>query len=90
MYSLLMNHVLPPERGGASALNYLFLSLANAAAAAAAGELFARFGYPPVLGVIAVLAVGAALLFKLLLGQSSVSPAFPATTHQSDQKVTTS
>jgi len=90
MYSLLMNHVLPSERGGASALNFLFLSLSNAAAAAAAGELFARFGYPPVLGGIAALAVGAALLFKLLLGRSSPAAALPAIMHQSDQKVTTS
>jgi MFS family permease len=71
MYSLLMDQILPSERSGASALNFLVVSLANAAAAAASGESFARFGYPPVLGVIAVLAVASALLFKLLLGQNT-------------------
>lgn len=90
MYSLLMNQLLPSERSGASALNFLFLSLANAAAAVVAGESFARFGYPPVLAVIAGLAVAAALLFKLLLGRNNVCRAFPADLHQSDQKVTIS
>jgi MFS family permease len=72
MYSLLMNQVPPSERSGASALNFLVLSLANAAAAVASGETFARFGYPPVLAMVALLAVAAALLFKLLLGRNAV------------------
>lgn len=77
MYSLLMNEVLPAERSSASALNFFVISLASAIAAAFAGQGFARFGYPAVIGVTAVVAVLAALLFWLLLGTrtTEVAPA---------------
>ena len=67
MYSLLMNKVTPSQRSGASAMNFLVVSLAQAIAAAAAGASFARFGYPVVLGAIAAIALIAALMFRALL-----------------------
>jgi hypothetical protein len=42
-------------------------ALAGSAATAAAGVLFTRFGYPPVLLGIAIAAVATALLFLLLI-----------------------
>lgn len=70
--SLLMNHVPPAQRGGASALNFLVIFLVQAVAAAVAGTAFARFGYPVVLGVVAGVALAAALCFRLLLGKFSL------------------
>src|SRR4029077_1249391 len=67
MYSLLMNKVTPSHRSGASAMNFLVVSLSQAIAAAAAGASFARFGYPVVLGTIAAIALMAALMFRVLL-----------------------
>jgi MFS family permease len=72
MYMLLMNKMAPSERNGASAWNSLVISLAQAVAAVAAGASFTRFGYPKVLAVTAVVALGAAALSRLLLGHSSV------------------
>jgi MFS family permease len=72
MYSLLMNQVKPAEQTGASALNFLVISLAQAIAAAAAGDSFARFGYPAVIGVTAGVALAAAFLFRLLLGNAAL------------------
>jgi MFS family permease len=69
MYTLLMNQVSASEQTGASALNFLVISSAQAIAAAAAGASFARFGYPAVLCVIAGVALAAALLFRVLLGK---------------------
>jgi predicted MFS family arabinose efflux permease len=81
MFSLLMTRVAPTERSGASALNFLVISSANAIAAAAAGLSFARFGYPVVLAAIAGLALIAAFLFRTLLGNEvSVSPQHSTTT----------
>jgi hypothetical protein len=40
-------------------------ALAGSAATAGAGILFTRFGYPPVLGGIALLALTVAILFRL-------------------------
>ncbi len=70
MYSLLMSRVTPSEQTGASTLNFLVISLAQAIAAAAAGASFVRFGYPAVLSVTAGLALAAAFLFRMLLGKS--------------------
>lgn len=70
MYSLLMNSVPEAERSSASALNVLVMSAVQAAAAAAAGISFARFGYPAVLAVIAGIVVLAACSFHLLLGDT--------------------
>jgi MFS family permease len=67
MYTLLMNKTAPSERNRASALNFLVISLSQALAAAVAGASFARFGYPAVLSVTAVVALAAAALSHLLL-----------------------
>ncbi len=70
MYSLLMSEVAPSERSGASAMNFLVISVAQAIAAFASGNAFARFGYPAVIGVTAGVALLAAVVFRLLLGNS--------------------
>jgi predicted MFS family arabinose efflux permease len=70
MYSLLMNQVKPAEQSGASALNFLVISLAQAIAAVVAGDLFARLGYPAVISVTAGVALVAAFSFRLLLGNA--------------------
>jgi MFS family permease len=78
MYTLLMNKMAPAERNGASALNYLVISVSQSLAASTAGASFTRFGYPAVLCVTAVVALAAAALSRLLLGndssQSSAAP----------------
>jgi predicted MFS family arabinose efflux permease len=68
MYSLLMNEVAPSDRSGASALNFLVISAAQAIAAFASGAAFSRFGYPAVIVVTAFVALLAAISFRLLLG----------------------
>jgi predicted MFS family arabinose efflux permease len=78
MYSLLMSQVAPSEQAGASALNFLVISLMGSVAAAASGFSFVRFGYPPVLAVIAAVALAAAVLFRSLLGKNLVSASEPA------------
>ncbi len=70
MYSLLMSETAPSQRSGASALNFFVVSLCSAAAAAAAGQGFARLGYPKVMSISAVLAVVAALAFHFLLSKT--------------------
>jgi predicted MFS family arabinose efflux permease len=72
MFSLLMGSVHPDERAGASALNFLVISLVQAGAVAATGASLTRFGYPAVLGTTAVVALIAAVVFWLLLGNHSL------------------
>jgi predicted MFS family arabinose efflux permease len=66
--TLLMNEMPPAERSGASALNLFVSSVVQAVVAVIAGSAFARFGYPAVLVAIAVVAVFAALVLRVLLG----------------------
>ncbi len=75
MFSLLMSGVAPGERAGASALNFLVISLVQAGAVAATGASFARFGYPAVLGTIAGTALIAAVAFRVLLGRNDLMAA---------------
>jgi len=82
MYSLLMSEVTPAGRTGASALNFLVISVAQAVAALAAGFGFARFGYPAVISVIAGVALMTALLFRLLLGNN-----LPAGSYQTHMQI---
>jgi sugar phosphate permease len=66
IYSSLMNCVAENERGGASALNFLVIFVAQAIAATAAGGVVARFGYPPMLiGAAAIAAVAAVLFWRV-------------------------
>ncbi len=66
MQSLLMDCVAAEERSGATAMNYLVVSVSQAAGAAVAGIAFVRFGYPPVLAGISIVTVGAAAAFRIL------------------------
>jgi MFS family permease len=77
LFSLLMSRVTPDERAGASALNILVASLVQAGAVAITGASFSRFGYPAVLGTIAVVAVVAAVAFWGLLGRNVLLAAKP-------------
>lgn len=63
IYSSLMNHVAANERGGASALNFLVIFVAQAIAATSAGAVVARFGYAPMLMSAAAIAAVAGVLF---------------------------
>jgi len=66
IYSSLMNRVRENERGGASALNFLVIFVAQALAAMAAGSIVVRFGYAPMLmGAAAIAAVAGALFWRL-------------------------
>jgi MFS family permease len=85
MYSLLMNEVTPAERSGASAMNFFVVSASSAVAAFVSGSALTRFGYPVVLAAVAGIALLAAIMFRLLLGNRE--PAAHAaltlsTTHQ--------
>jgi MFS family permease len=73
MYSLLMSEVAPSERTGASALNFFVISLASTIAATLAGQGIARFGYPQVMAITAVVAVVAAVAFHLLLSNGATA-----------------
>lgn len=66
LYSLLMNMVPPEDRSGAAASNSLAMSGSQAIAGTLAGGAFARYGYPPVLRGIALMALLAATLFRNL------------------------
>jgi predicted MFS family arabinose efflux permease len=66
--TLLMNHVNPRERAGASSLNYLVAFGAQALAAFAAGQMLERSGYGIVLGGAALLAALSAAGFRILPG----------------------
>ncbi len=66
VFALLMNSVPVAQRAGISALNMMVIAAANATAAALAGVLIKRFGYPPVLIFAALTCVASALLFRSL------------------------
>jgi predicted MFS family arabinose efflux permease len=78
LFTLLMDRVAPAEQAGASALNFLVISLAQAAAVAAAGAAFLRFGYPIVLTALAGIALLAAFCFWWTLRGDSPATAKPA------------
>jgi MFS family permease len=69
IYNLLMSETPDRERSNASAMAIFGNALAGSIATAAAGVLFTRFGYPPVLIGIAALALCVALLFWFLMPQ---------------------
>jgi len=75
LFTLLMDRVTPAEQAGASALNFLVSSLAQAAAVAAAGAAFLRFGYPIVLTAMAGIALLAAFSFWWTLRRDSPATA---------------
>ncbi len=67
VYTLLMSRVRVEEQGGASSLNFLAAFSAHAISATLAGAALARFGYPPVVATIALMAIVSGLLFRALL-----------------------
>jgi MFS family permease len=69
MFTLLMEAAPPDERASASALNFLVMFGGQAVAAAVAGQLLEKFGYPPVLLGAAAICGAAALLFELLIDE---------------------
>jgi MFS family permease len=71
LYNLLMSGVREEERSTAAAMMMFCNALVGAAATAGTGILFTRFGYPPVLVGIAVVAVVAAVALRSLIGRSS-------------------
>ena len=75
LFTLLMSRVSPAEQAGASALNFLVISLGQAGAVAAAGASFVRFGYPRALLAMAVIALASSFLFHRLLGASPAAAA---------------
>jgi hypothetical protein len=75
IYSLLMDRIPPGEHNGASAATFFVSAASQSVASAAMGAAIVRFGYSPALGVIAGLAVVAAILFgRLSLPASCVRP----------------
>jgi MFS family permease len=75
LYNLLMTKTPDRERSTAAAMTLLCNALAGSAATAGAGILYARFGYPLTLLGIALLALSAAILFRILIGPQSRSVA---------------
>lgn len=67
LYNLLMTETPDRERNTAAAITLFCNALVGSAATAAAGILFTRFGYPPVLFGIAALALSAAMLLRFLI-----------------------
>jgi MFS family permease len=70
IYSSLMSRVLPEQRSGASAMNFLVMFAGQALAATVGGAVVARYGYPPMLGAASALAAVAAWLFWRLPQES--------------------
>lgn len=70
MQNLLMDRIPEAQRSGATALNFLAISIAQAAAATIAGIAFQRFGYPRVLIGVALATIAAAAAFRLLLADA--------------------
>jgi predicted MFS family arabinose efflux permease len=64
IYSMMMNVVPEEARGSASASMAVVLGAAQLIAASAAGWAFTNLGYPRTLGMIAVVAVTAGLIFR--------------------------
>jgi len=70
LFTLLTTRVEPQNHGGASARYFFCTHAANALAAAAGGEAFARFGYPATLLAAAVGVFAGAVLFWTLLANT--------------------
>jgi MFS family permease len=73
IYSLLMKRSPEHERNSASAFTFFVSAAAQAIASLAVGAAIVRFGYSAMLGVIAALAVVAAILFRRLPDRSERS-----------------
>jgi MFS family permease len=79
IYSLLMDQIPPGERSSASASTFFVTSACQALASAVMGVVIVRFGYPPVLLGIALLALAATAMFgRLSRAPMAVSDALTA------------
>ena len=79
IYSLLMDQIPPGERSSASASTFFVTSACQALASAVMGAAIVRFGYPPVLLGIALLALAATAMFgRLSRSHMAVSEALTA------------
>jgi MFS family permease len=74
IYSLLMDQIPPGERSSASASTFLVTSACQALASAVMGAAIVRFGYPPVLLGIALLALVATAMFGRLSSSHMTVP----------------
>ncbi len=63
LLSMLMTRVAPSEQSGASALNFMVISLAGIVSAMIAGAMISHGGYGPTLSACAIVTVIAAALF---------------------------
>jgi MFS family permease len=77
LYNLLMTETPDKERSTASAMTLFCNNLAGAIATAAAGILFTRFGYKPVLLGIGALTLIVAALFRLFVAPQNASASRP-------------
>jgi len=74
LFTMLTDRVAPQNLSGASARYFFFTHAANALAAAAGGEAYARFGYPATLVVVGLgVLAGAALFWTLLANTRQMS-----------------
>jgi len=79
IYSLLMEQIPPGERSNASASTFFVTAACQALASAVMGAAIVRFGYPPVLLGIALLALAATAMFgRLSHAPMAVSDALTA------------
>jgi len=69
MYNLLMSRVPDNERTTAASAMMFCNAIVGAVASAATGTLFAKFGYPPIMVAIAVIAVLSGIATKVLIGR---------------------
>jgi MFS family permease len=70
LYNLLMSRVPDERRSTAASMTLFCNAILQSAATAGAGVLLVRFGYPHVLGGIAVLAMVVAILFRTLVAST--------------------
>ena len=81
IYSMMMNIVPEEARGSASASMAFVLGAAQLIAAACAGWTFTNLGYPRTLGIIAMIALTAGLLFKTV-AHAKEQPSLIACAHE--------
>jgi MFS family permease len=68
LYNMLMSNVSEEEQSSASSITLFCNAVVGAGSTACAGILFTKFGYPYVLSGIGILAIIAAMVFRILIG----------------------